>query len=72
MLQRNDPRDLKVPEMALVGHNHAAELADGADVAFFGIVGVDVSTVAFVEVNGSLKAGHAAHPQCSTDASPCR
>ena len=34
-------------------------------MALFGIDGVDISSVAFVEVDGSLKAGHAAHPRCS-------
>jgi hypothetical protein len=43
-----------------------AELADGAAVALFEIAGVNMSRVAFVEINGALKAGHAAHPRCST------
>jgi hypothetical protein len=53
-------------ELPLDGRQ-GAELADGADVALFGIDGVDIASVALVEVDGSLKAGHAAHPRCSPD-----
>jgi hypothetical protein len=38
--------------------------SDGGDVALFGIGGVDVSGIAFVGINGSLQAGHAAEAQC--------
>ena len=44
-----------------------AELADGADVVLFGIGGVAMTVIPFVESNGSRKAGHAAHPQCYAD-----
>jgi len=36
-------------------------------VALSGIGGVDMSSVAFVESNASLEAGHAAHSQCYAD-----
>jgi hypothetical protein len=44
--------------------DYAAELADGADVALVGIGEVDMTSGAFVEINGLLKVGHAAHPRC--------
>jgi hypothetical protein len=33
-------------------------------VALFGISGVDMTSIAFVETSSLLKAGHAAHPRC--------
>jgi hypothetical protein len=36
-------------------------------VALFGISGVDMTSIAFVETSSLLKAGHAAHPRCSAD-----
>jgi hypothetical protein len=41
------------------------ELPDGAAVALFGNR-ADMIGPAFGEFNDSLKAGHAAHPACST------
>lgn len=46
-----------------------AQLGDGADVALFENGGVDITSSAFVEINGSLKAGHAAEAECYADRS---
>jgi hypothetical protein len=47
----------------------SAELADGAVVAFIGIGGISMISIAFGAISVSRKAGHAAHPQCSTSRS---
>lgn len=39
-------------------------------MALFGIGGVDMTRSAFVEINGSLKAGHASHSECLDVDSP--
>ena len=36
-------------------------------MALFGIAGVEITDIAFVEFRGLLKAGHATQPQCSAD-----
>jgi hypothetical protein len=41
-----------------------AELRDGADVALIGIRRVNMTSIDFVGMNASLKAGHAAHRAC--------
>ena len=41
-----------------------AELADGADVARFGIGTLNMTPITFVEINVPLIAGHTAHPPC--------
>jgi hypothetical protein len=47
--------------------SRAAELADGADVAFSDEQRASMRDNAFVETRGLRKAGHAAHPPCSAD-----
>jgi hypothetical protein len=49
-------------------NGRSVELADGAAVALFGIGSVYMTSIAFVEIEVSLKAGHAAHPPCSAAA----
>jgi hypothetical protein len=48
---------------AISGESYA-ELADGTDVALFGIDTANMNDIAIVRINASLKAGHAAHPRC--------
>jgi hypothetical protein len=50
--------------MEVVGHECAAELPDGMDVALFVSERVQVTGLAFVEFVGLLKAGHATQRRC--------